>query len=406
MLEIRSARADELREAAQCIGMAFFQNHEDIDDVLESYRQSLVVDTVYDPENTRIVRVDGLIVGVVQIANRKILVAGETLPLGVILWVGTHPEYRRHGIGAMLMNDAVETLRARGYDLSLLFGEGKESFYERAGWRSVQNLFKDQINLSGEISEPVFDGEISPINWQTDLDAIMELFAMEQAGATGPAVRDRKFWMEYAARPPFDHPIYLVARHEGQVVAYLRSGYQRAILETSMLPGAEDAVIALILHACRAARKAGLAKIDSIEFPAWRYRLQNCGLVFDRAPVRGQMYRVINLPSTLVHLQDVLHERWQEEGPQNWHGNIRLRSKAGDAFLRIEHGSVHIQSSAPGHLQMDVILTHQQVMDLIFGQANYDLLRVEGSIPWQEGQQVLRALFPPQPFHWYPKDSF
>jgi predicted N-acetyltransferase YhbS len=406
MLEIRSARTEELREAAQCIGMSFFQNHEDLDDVIESYRQSLVLDTVYDPENTRIVRVDGEVVGVTQIANRKMMIGGELLPVGVILWVGVHPEYRCRGIGEMMLTDALETLRTRGYDLSMLFGEGKESFYERAGWRSLKTLHKDRINLMGELAEPEFAGEIAPIDWKTELDGVLEISTVDLTGATGPVLRDHHFWMEYSARPPFDYPIFLVARREGRVVAYLRSGYQRAILETGCLPGAADAVQALILYTCRAARKAGLAEIDAIELPAMRYRLQSLGLTFHREPVQGQMYRVIHLRTLLEHLQDVLTERWQQAGLADWHGSIRLHGEDDEAMLKVERTGVHVLPAVTGRAQMDVILTQQQMINLLLGQANHDLLRVEGGTAWKESQQVLRALFPTLPFRWYPKDSF
>jgi len=60
---------------------------------------------------------------------------GEPRPLAYVTNVYVEPEYRNDGLGAKLLDRAIEASRAEGFSLAMAWpSEGSVSFYERAGF--------------------------------------------------------------------------------------------------------------------------------------------------------------------------------------------------------------------------------------------------------------------------------
>ncbi len=406
MLEIRGAHPEELNEAAQVIALAFHLNHGDTQEMAATFLHSLTADTVYNPENTRIALVDGQVVSVMQVADRQMLISGVPVRMGVLLWVGTHPEYCGRGAGSLLLWDTRAYLRAQGYPLSLIFGAEAEPFYERAGWRSFAHLYKNRLTLPNAFDLPDFGGELRAADLERDLPAIYAVRAEYNRNATGPACFAQDLWREYAGLALFNYPLFYVAERAGRVVAYLRNGYSRAIVEAGMLPDAKEALHALVLFACRETRRSGQVKMEALELPALHHRLLHSGLTLQREPVKGQLYRVMRLDLLLAGLLPQMQARWQAAGLA-WNGCLRVESEAGSAALQIDPGGLRLADEAEAAAPLlSLHLTHAQAVDLLFGQAHLPDLWVESRLPQAEILAGLEALFPPREFRWYPKDTF
>ncbi len=408
MLEIRGARLEELKAAAECIGAAFIHSNADYDEFVDAFRRSLDSDTRFDPANTRLVLQDGQVVAVAQIADRQMLLAGKAVRMAVLPWVGVLPEFQGRGIGSLLMLHVVDYLQEQGYVTAMIFAEGVERFYERFGWRRIPKFTRLRLSLPQTIAEPAFDGELRPADLERDLYQILEVWAEFNRDATGPAVPTREFWLTYNCQAPLEFPRFIVAERGGQVVAYLRSGYRRAIVALGARQGHEEALPALTAYACHQAREAGQVVLYAVNLPGLGYALETAGIPNRLEPVRGHQVRVIRPDLLIATLLPAMRERWQKAGLGSLVGLVRIESEAGHAALRAHDGQLSLaQDSAPDETNLlRLRLTHAQMINLFMGQARTPDLWVESILEREQIQAALGAFFPPVEYRWYPKDTF
>ena len=106
------------------------------------------------------------LVSQVGVVDRTIQVAGQSLAIGGIGGVATHPDFQRRGFAAILLQAAKdEMIRRGGYDFAMLFCDPKKiPYYAKNGFRQVHNpiyihqsvgrvLFEDHqmvLQLSGK----------------------------------------------------------------------------------------------------------------------------------------------------------------------------------------------------------------------------------------------------------------
>ncbi len=409
MLEVRGAHTEELDAAARCIAAAFTDNPGELPDLMYAFQRSLTTDTHFAPENTRVAVSGGRVVGVLHIADRRMLIDGAPVRVGFIPWLGVLSDHRRHGYASLLLQDAVSYMEREGYDLSLVPGEGLEAFYERAGWCNFQHFYYARLELPPQVPAPRFAGVIRSIDWARDLDAIMAIHDQYNQDTTGLIVRTRDFWSEYGmywlSDSEFDYPMFYVAECDGEIVAYLRNGFYRAILEVGFRRDAGDAALALVFHACREARLAGAREVYAVALEPFRAQLEAAGLRLNREKSSGYLYRIIRLPSLMEKLLPRMQMRWKAAPVRDWAGSIRVESPVGDTYLRAQNGrlSIALYTATP---TIRLRLTHPQAIDLIFGQADLSHLLIETAITWPTTLAVLETLFPNREYRYYPKDAF
>lgn len=406
MLEVRGAREDEVDAAALCIGRAFYSEPGDVRDMADDFKLAMRRDTVYDLENTRVAVLDGQVVSVVQVADRRMWIDGVAVRQGFLTLVGTDPDHRGHGYGALLLWDAAEYMRQRGYSLSLVPGEGVEAFYERGGWRNFGHIHKLTVQIPDTPPAALPRDQIRPWHPSHDLDTILEIFKEYNPDPTGPAVRTREFWTELTAAWPHDYPMYYVTTHGGAPVAYLRHGWGRTIVEVGARSRHEDAILALIVHACREAQAAGQQEVDSLDMPPFRNRLEALGFTLRRQRVSGYLYRVVQLVQLLQTLLPRMQVRWTDSPHLEWSGDVLLDTEVGPACLRAHAGHLSISGTlATERPAIHVRVTHAQLIDLLFGQVELRHLAIHTAVPQKAATDILHTLFPNREFRWYTKDA-
>lgn len=405
MLEVRAVREDELEAAGLCIGRAFREDAEGIRGMAEYFRDGLRGDTIYTLENTRVAVLDGRVVSVVQIHDRRMLMRGTPVRQAYVPLVGTDPEHRGRGYGALLLRDAAEYIEREGYAVSLIQTEGAERFYERGGWSEFGHYHKLTLRLPGDgpLSSPGY--EIVPFDPERDLDAVLGLFESSNRAVSGPAVRTRAFWKTYARGWEFPYPIFVLARSAGEAVAYLRDGHGRRIVEIGWAPGREEAAWALILRACREARDAGLAEVEAVGLDAFRERLGAAGFGAERERVGGHMYRVHNLPLLLEALLPRMQEGWTASALVGWEGSVLVEGEDGSAVVVAGRGRLAVLPSPPERPSVRVRVTRAQLVELLFGQADPRRFLLAPAGDPGTAATVVEALFPRHPYRWWPKDA-
>ena len=237
--------------------------------------------------------------------------------------------------------------------------------------------------------------------------SVLALFAAYNAAATGPAVWTRAFWNDYAARWAEDYAFCYVAEANGLICAYLRNGYGSAIVEIAAEEGADEAVRALLLHACREAQKAGNMEIDAPGELACGEALQAMRLRLGRENVSGQLYRIVHLATNVSALLPRIQARWKHAPLADWKGAIHLDSDVGSVCLSIRDSYVSVSDSPEAAMpEARLPLTHAQAIDLLFGQVPQTPYRFHNTAYEETLLRILEILFPLHPYRWYPKDVF
>lgn len=156
-----------------------------------------VFNTIFDhepslsPRNLILARSDrGDLIGVVRIVDRKILVDGVILECGGISSVGVHSQWREKGVCTALMDKAIETMIARGKDVSILHGRrAMDGFYVQYGYTGIGRYTDMEVDYpDGE-----FKLKAAPFQ-QNDFNLIKKMYDKIYRHLTGSFVRDAGVW--------------------------------------------------------------------------------------------------------------------------------------------------------------------------------------------------------------------
>jgi GNAT superfamily N-acetyltransferase len=153
-------------------------------------------------------------VSCVQIFTKQIRLRRETIRLGGIGSVGTHPDHRGKGLASNLLRRAVEEMQTRNMALSLLF-TGRFTFYEPLGWVSIP---QSRLSFHARPGEHQTGRPFRPTD-RADVERLYERYSMDLETRT---TRDARYWdgqLAYAGSPDEE---FRVLERGGRVVAYAR----------------------------------------------------------------------------------------------------------------------------------------------------------------------------------------
>jgi predicted acetyltransferase len=228
---------EELRAVVDLLDRAFEKTPR------EYFERHVLRDATLSLEDTRVLLRDGEIVSSVQIYPRTMWVENRKIRFGGIGNVGTEPEARKQGLASLLMRDALERMRERGYPLSVLTTD-INPYYEKFGYRTVVR----EVLTFTEI--PVV-GNARSFDRARDLEDVMGIYGQYNAGSIGPEVRDEAYW-----RTQFEFlgdETFLVAEEAGRLIGYMRAGYEKKDLHVREFAAlrSEPRVFAALLGALR-----------------------------------------------------------------------------------------------------------------------------------------------------------
>jgi predicted acetyltransferase len=207
----------------------------------EYFERHVLHDATLSPEDTRVLVRDGEIVSSVQIFPRAMWVQNRKIRFGGIGNVGTNPAVRKRGFASLLMEDALQRIRERGYPLSVLTTDINR-YYEKFGYRTVAREVLTFAEIPGVGDARTFDRA-------RDLEDVMRIYEQYNAGSIGPEARDESYW-----RTQFDFlgaETFLVAEDAGRLIGYMRAGYEKKDLHVREFAAVRDAtrVFATLLGA-------------------------------------------------------------------------------------------------------------------------------------------------------------
>jgi predicted N-acetyltransferase YhbS len=186
-------------------------------------------------------------VACVQIFDKTIRLRGASVRLGGIGSVATRASHRGRGLSSDLLQRALERMRGRSMQLSLLFAAPVAPLYERLGWHRIPApLLRLSPSAKTGASEPRPGRVFQP----TDLWQVNGLYESYCEALSGPTLRDARYWrgqLRTAGTPEED---FRVAERDGAIVAYVRvasfNGRPR-VLEYARGARGADALAELLL---------------------------------------------------------------------------------------------------------------------------------------------------------------
>jgi hypothetical protein len=211
------------------------------------FRRYVERDPTFDDANVWVAEEAGALVSCVQIFPRTLRVAGAVVPTGGIGSVFTAPSARRRGIAEAVFVRAMAAMRERGLALGLLFGG--EPLYARRGWRNwgvpagvLQRTGAGGLKLPPGVA-------ILPFARGRDLAAVRALHDRYSDALPGTVVRDDALWEASLAVAGNPDEEFVVARANGELVAYARATLLYAfvnVMELGCAPGFEGTLAALV----------------------------------------------------------------------------------------------------------------------------------------------------------------
>jgi len=206
------------------------------------FRRWIDHDPTFQDENVWVAVEDDRLVSTVQIFPRELRVLDHAVPTGGIGTVYTREAQREQGLAGMLLDHALDAMRARGFELSLLFAS-RFDFYGAHGfasWKSQRAWMRrvEDATLRGRRA-PEF--EICRFDQDRDFEEIKALQAEYSRPRSGTVVRSDAQWeasFDLAGNP--DEDIF-VARESGRLVAHLRLARLYGKLVVTELSRADDA---------------------------------------------------------------------------------------------------------------------------------------------------------------------
>ena len=186
------------------------------------FRRYVEDDPTYEDRNVWVaVDARDRLLSCVQIFPRHLRLREQAIPCGGIGSVFTHPAHRRSGLATQVLAAAVEDMRRRRMEISLLFA-ALVGWYTKLGWGCIETK---QTRLRARISAPAAGGSATVVRAfepQADLAAVIEMHAEWGREVDGGVIRDASLWrasLTLAGNPTED---FRVAIQEGAPVAYAR----------------------------------------------------------------------------------------------------------------------------------------------------------------------------------------
>lgn len=298
-VHIRNLRPEEVAEVQELLAISFVGLQEHYAEALSEYAE----EPWYGPENVLVAEAEGRLVGHVGIKETSVWIAGQRFRTAKIGSVCTHPDFRRQGVAARLMQAARK--RARGCELSSLDPAGEEwivRFYERCGYVQAvrsQPIYRVDVEALGEMPPRVL---VRPARL-SEAQGLNRIYNDYYRTVNGTLGRTTRFWERRLCRRPKlwlkGRPDFLVL--EGRIgpvgyLAVLPEGEAWRVLEWATLPEGDEQALALLADVAMPARLHKVSFLDVNISPAERLfnRLATLNPTNVSPPAKWVMLQVTN----------------------------------------------------------------------------------------------------------------
>ncbi len=332
---------------------------------------------------------DGRIVAHVQVFHRQMGYGANEIPYGGIADVATHPDWRKRGLSAKLLEESICYMHSTSLPLSMLF-TGRYSHYARHGWVQIP-----QSVLHAEVPadlprEP--GGFVARAFEPDDLAPLHRQYRREIADLTGPEARSLPYMaaqMEWLPLHQANVRREVFAR-VGHPASYLRTraeGDELHVLDLSA--GTDNLERLAIARIFRHAADAGCSRVTVPVVSTSRFARTFAETVSsENLPWHHRMLRLNSLPRLLECIQHTLSRRLRDPLP---HPPFAL--KVGNQAVRVEIPGGGVRFAPATGDEPLVELTPEGFLNLLLGQPGSHHVLVPSGADLQP-TATLQLMFP------------
>ena len=346
------------------------------------------------PQDSRIAVVDGKMVSHARVYRRNMRLRGSVIAAGHLAEVLTHPDHRREGHGRAVLRDCVEHIRRLGFPLSCVW-TGATQFYCCEGWVRFP-LVSTSLQIPSWKARTPAGVRVRKYRRGHDDATVAEIHAEYNRHRNLSAVRDADYWrLHYSWIRCDAEDGFLIAERDGKPVGYCRAGTAQ-VIEYGVLPGHDDAGVALI---DAQVRRAGSAQTLPLDLPVDETLItQQPQLRYSCSVNELMLMRVVDVQGVLESALETSSDRLRGVEIDEGH-TIAIEVLGQRCAIVFRGGCAGAEPLPPGGSATP--LAQPEFFRLIFGS---HLEKNLGGFP-DEDQRLLRKLFPPDGPVWWRPDS-
>ena len=338
----------------------------------------------------------------------------ETVPVGEIGVIGTHPEYRRQGLGRQLMAHLLKTARERGYALCFLYGI--RDYYQRFGFAyAVPHHAYDYLQIDkGLLQRWQCHHQVESFS-EADLPGMAELYAENCQHIPCSQVRSQDYWQHKTSTTNVGPHQWYVFRQERQLRGYLwvteDASAGRVLIREAAV--ADDAAvesigaylyakIALVEQAQRVSARVPLGH----PFGDYLFRHGARAACYNQIfpGTWAGMYRIVDLTVVCEALRGSFQERISRSRFWRLSQTYKLQTELGSVVLHLDDGKVQILVDKLSDQTLPVAADILTQMVTGYQDALYHQQRLQHLSPDQ--MELLQVLFPlGNPYIWDLEES-
>jgi predicted acetyltransferase len=303
----------------------------------------------------RVVSVDGKMVSMMMLLRRSLRVGTAVVNGAIVAPVATHPDHQGKGHCSAVMRDAIQYMKAQGFEITILWGN--PWLYPHYGYSPAMvrtELVVKSTQKKADVKNPY---QVRPFV-AADVEAMTRIYNNNTASRTCAEVRSPAMW-EW--RPNGSEvELEVVTDAEGEVIGYWSLGTdwgRPCAHEVGVLN--DEACGVVFNRLLETAKTKGVTEFFCIihpDHPFARFAFRRGSEVRIRSGGGAGMARVLNPVSLLTAMENELERRLHHSELHDLEGALTIVSEE-TVVLHIDHGRVSTDAeTVAGAFQLDIPL--------------------------------------------------
>ena len=358
----------------------------------EYSRNGYISNSHYDWDASQIGMLKGSIVTHFGIWNYQSRIGHDSVKTGGIGVVCTDMRHRRRGYMAETAVAAIRSMKAHGYQLSVLFGISE--FYNKYGY--VDGWDNSEIRIAhGDLPRPEKGMRLRKHAYvkNGELDT---LYNRENRGLTGTAVRPT-----YGGnRRPDLWQCWTWPDENGAVAGYVVCAAKNGTFSVVDWAGMAHAVLAATALLMRRLQCSEVRFVDAHEESELYRNLHTLNYRRETTHTRNGscMIRIVNAHSLFSSIRRTLGKRLRESAAAGWSGTLKIVYPEAACYLLVDGGKIRVSPTPEaGTPVRHTLKAGHELAQLLMGVDDpREIIRRNGMKTTGDAKALICALFPQQ----------
>lgn len=322
-------------------------------------------------KHTRELLVDHKVLSRLLVIDYQMRIGSAQVKMGGIGDVATKIEHRMKGYARKLMEDSVEYMKNKGYDVSVLFGI--PDFYHKFGYSHCLPEYKLIIRTKNAEASKSLAGKYKVRQIQKkDFDALLQLYNKDNQERTCSLVRIKKHFRRFRRGSNWGKQTdsFLIKNAQGLLAYAVFDKSDREVNIVEVASRSDRLFPTLLYEFTKMAIQRRCGEINLFMPPdhpfAQFVRRYGCQLTIQYSKSGGGMMRVINQPSLFEKIQGELDKRLQRSNINKV--SLRVKTERGETKLvlgkQLARAQTHFLKLSQDKL-IQLLVGHRNIRDVL-----------------------------------------